>query len=64
VEGDGEVVRIRKSIYGNFIFAPAFLLISSIIGMTYRNNPEQGFNYGAITLIGLFFTIVLFLIFR
>jgi curved DNA-binding protein CbpA len=64
VEEDSSRAKILKSIYGNFIFAPIILLISSILGMRFRNDVENGFNYGVITFIGLFFTVVLFLIFQ
>lgn len=61
VEGNSVNARVYKSIYSNFIFAPALLLISSSLGMRFRKNVEYGFNYGVITFICLVLTIILFL---
>jgi len=55
-------VRIRKSIYGNFIFAPATLLIVSSLGIVFRKNSEYGFNFGVVSFVILLFTGVLILV--
>lgn len=56
------VIPIKKSIYGNFIFAPAALLIISSLGLLFRKNIEYGFNFGVISFVILLFTIAIFLI--
>jgi len=56
------VIVIKKSIYGNFIFAPAALLIISSLGLIFRKNVEYGFNFGVISFVILLFTIAIFLI--
>jgi DnaJ-like protein len=50
------VTRIGKSIYGNFIFAPAALLFFSSLGMIYRKNVETAFNLGVSCFVILIFT--------
>lgn len=62
VESKEHVVKIRKSIYGNFIFAPATLLIISALGMIFRKNIEYGFNFGVISFVILLFTGAIVLI--
>lgn len=62
VTGSGKIVPIKKSIYGNFIFAPAALLGISSLGMFFRRNIEYGFNFGVISFVILLFTIAIFLI--
>ena len=56
------VIPIKNSIYGNFIFAPAALLVISSIGILFRKNIEYGFNFGVISFVILLFTIAIFLI--
>ncbi len=55
-------VFIRKSIYGNFIFAPATLLLISSLGIFFRKNVEQGFNFGVVSFVILLFVVVLILV--
>ncbi len=57
-----QVIPIKKSIYGNFIFAPAALLIISALGLFFRKNIEYGFNFGVISFVILLFNIAIFLI--
>lgn len=60
VHGQNETVRIRKSIYGSFSFAPIALFITSLAGIFYRKRIEYGFNTGLISLLLLGLTIVIF----
>ena len=55
-------VRIRKSIYGNFLFAPISLLVISSLGILFRRNVEYGFNFGVVSFVILIFVIVIALI--
>lgn len=56
------IIPIKKSIYGNFIFAPAALLLISSIGILLRKNIEYGFNFGVISFVILLFTMAIVLI--
>ena len=47
------VVPIKNSIYGNFVFAPAALLLISFFGVVFRKNLEYGFNFGVISFVVL-----------
>ena len=49
----GTVVPIKNSIYGNFVFAPAALLLISFFGVVFRKNLEYGFNFGVISFVVL-----------
>ena len=62
VEGAGQIIPIKKSIYGNFIFAPAALFIISSLGMAFRKDIEYGFNFGVISFVVLIFAVAIFLI--
>jgi hypothetical protein len=62
VSGAGHVIPIKKSIYGNFIFAPAALFVLSSLGLFFRKNIEYGFNFGVISFVVLLFTIAIVLI--
>jgi hypothetical protein len=64
VETDLETERISKTIYGNFLFAPLALLLTSSLGMAFRKNIERAFNYGVICVIVLAITFIIFLIFK
>jgi curved DNA-binding protein CbpA len=55
------IVPIDKSLYGNFIFAPAILLIVSSLGVYFRKNVEYGFNFGVVSFLILILTAALFL---
>jgi curved DNA-binding protein CbpA len=55
-------VMIRKSIYGNFVFAPLALLIVSAVGIILRKNVDYGFNFGVVSFVILIFTLVFALI--
>lgn len=58
-----ETIRITKSIYGNFIFAPLALFVLAIIGYFARNKIETSFNIGVtcILVLGLNGVIILLL---
>jgi curved DNA-binding protein CbpA len=55
-------IKIKKSIYGNFLFAPVSLLIISSLGMFARRNVEYGFNFGVVSFVVLIFVILIALI--
>ena len=62
VESDTIAVRLKKSIYGNFIFAPIALLFFSTLGLFFRKNVEYGFNLSIASFLILAFTSILLLI--
>lgn len=62
VEGNQHAVSIRKSIYGNFIFAPIALLVISSLAMMFRKNVERSFNFGLVSVLILIFNGVIILI--
>lgn len=53
---------IGKSLYGNFIFAPAALLFFSSLGMMFRKNVEYAFNLGVTCFVILLITGALVLL--
>lgn len=55
-------VKIAKTIYGNFIFAPFALLIISGLGVAARNNLDYGFNLGVTSFVILMFLIFIILV--
>lgn len=55
VQCQSTVVPIKNSIYGNFVFAPAALLLISFFGVVFRKNVEYGFNLGVISFVVLLF---------
>jgi hypothetical protein len=61
VESDTLAVRLNKSIYGNFLFAPIALLFFSTLGLIFRKNVDYGFNLSVTSFLILIFTIVLLL---
>lgn len=56
-----QTVRVAKSIYGNFFFAPVGLFILAVLGYFFRNNIETSFNLGVgcLLVLGLNGLIVL-----
>jgi hypothetical protein len=57
VEGASDRIRHRipVSVYGNFIFFPAIWIITSVLGVFYKNGTEFRFNLGVINfLLGIF----------
>jgi hypothetical protein len=56
------IVPIDKSLYGNFIFAPAILLVVSSLGVYFRKKVEYGFNFGVVSFLILILTGALFLL--
>jgi|SRR5688572_11997700 len=61
VESDTLAVRLKKSIYGNFLFAPIALIFFSALGLFFRKHVEYGFNLSVVSGLILIFTIVLLL---
>lgn len=61
IESDTIAVRLKRSIYGNFLFAPAALLFFSALGLFFRKNVEYGFNLSVVSGLILIFTCVLLL---
>ncbi len=61
VESETLAVRLKKSIYGNFLFAPIALLVFSTIGLFFRKNIEVGFNLSVVSCLILIFTGILIL---
>jgi hypothetical protein len=55
-------VRINKSLYGNFLFAPLGLLGTAIFGWYYRWRVDYVFNAGVVSILMLMLTFVLYLI--
>ena len=49
MQDDSTVITIARSIYGNFIFAPAALLVMSGLGVLLRKNVDYGFNFGVVS---------------
>jgi hypothetical protein len=62
VTSEDLTVRLKKSIYGNFIFAPAALLFFSSLGVYYRKNVEYGFNLSVTSFVILVFTAFILLL--
>jgi DnaJ domain len=62
VKAETLAVRLKKSIYGNFLFAPIALLFFSTLGLVFRKNIEYGFNLSVTSLLIFIFTGVLLLI--
>ncbi|HOX83829.1 MAG TPA: J domain-containing protein [Chryseolinea sp.] len=62
VGGNGKEISIRKSIYGNFIFAPIILVIVSLLALIFRKDAERSFNYSLTSLILLAFNAVIILL--
>jgi curved DNA-binding protein CbpA len=58
-----ETIRVTKSIYGNFFFAPLALFVLALGGYLFRNKIETSFNLGigCILVLGLNGIIVLLL---
>jgi hypothetical protein len=61
IASDTIAVRLNKSIYGNFLFAPLALLFFSSLGLLFRKNVEYAFNLSVTSFIILIFTVVLLL---
>lgn len=61
IEANQKIVPLRKSIYGNFVFAPAALLLISFLALMFRKNVEKSFNYGIVSMVILFFTVIFIL---
>lgn len=53
IQDGSTIFRIRRSLYGNFVFAPAALLILSGLGVALRKNVDLGFNLGVVSFIVL-----------
>ena len=55
VQCQAAVIPIKNSLYGNFVFAPAALLLISFFGVLFRKNLEYGFNLGVVSFVMLIF---------
>ena len=62
VTSEDLTVKLKKSIYGNFIFAPAALLVFSSLGFYYRKNIEYGFNLSVTSFVIFIFTVFILLL--
>ena len=62
VEGSGHREKVRKSMYGNFIFAPVVLLFSAILAQLFRKDVEKGFNYGIVSFLSMLLALAIYLI--
>jgi DnaJ domain len=59
-----ETVRIPATIYGNFIFGPLLLLLSSLTGVGYRKGVMFRFNLGIVNFLLLGFNLLLLFVHR
>lgn len=59
--GRTQMVSIRKSIYGTFIFAPVALLLTSCFGIYNRKRVDYVFNSGLVSFIILCLTTIIYL---
>ena len=53
-----EVIKIPATLYGNFIFAPLFLVASSVTGVAYRKGIMFRFNLGIVNFLLLILNIL------
>jgi len=53
-----EVIKIPATLYGNFIFAPLFLVASSVTGVAYRKGTMFRFNLGIVNFLLLVLNIL------
>jgi DnaJ domain len=57
-EGSHVAARVPVSIYGNFIFVPLVLLLTSLGGTFYKKGVEHRFNLGVMNALLLFFNFL------
>jgi curved DNA-binding protein CbpA len=57
-----EVNRIPATLYGNFIFAPIFLIAASVTGVAYRKGIMFRFNLGIVNFLLLILNILFLLV--
>lgn len=62
VTSHGQTQKLGMSIYGNFIFAPAALLVVSALGVWARKNIDYGFNLGVSSFMVLLLLIFIMII--
>jgi hypothetical protein len=62
ISTDDIEVRINKSLYGNFSFAPLALLGTAVFGWYHRSRIDYVFNAGVVSMLMLMLTFVLYLI--
>jgi curved DNA-binding protein CbpA len=62
ISTDDVDVRINKSLYGNFSFAPLALFGTAVFGWYYRWRIDYVFNSGVVCMLMLMLTFVLYLI--
>lgn len=60
--GESGSMRVRKSIYGNFSFAPITLFLTSCFGIYHRKKIEYGFNSGVVASLVLFLTVIFYIV--
>jgi curved DNA-binding protein CbpA len=60
--GNGYKHRLPISIYGNFIFFPIIWLITSLLGVFYKEIVELQFNFGVANFLLIFFNLIIFYI--
>lgn len=53
-----EVIKIPATLYGNFIFAPLFLMAASVTGVAYRKGIMFRFNLGIVNFLLLILNIL------
>ncbi len=58
----GHSEKLKKNIYGNFVFAPAALLVISAFGVIMRKDVSYGFNLGVTSFVIFLFFIFIVLI--
>jgi len=58
----GFAVKLRKSIYGNFVFAPFGLFFFAALSIFFRKNVRHGFNFGITTILFLILTCAFLII--
>jgi hypothetical protein len=58
IASGGFAVKLRKSIYGNFIFAPFGLFFFAALSIYFRKDIRHGFNFSITTILFLILTCV------
>jgi len=58
IDRESNIASIDVSIYGNFIFSPLILLITSVLGSFYKKGVEFRFNLGIVNFFMTFLNLV------
>lgn len=61
ISSDQSEVRVSKSLYGNFSFAPLALFATAIFGWYHRRRVDYAFNSGVVSILLLILNFVLYL---